>query len=254
MNKRLVIGNWKMNPTTLDEARRIARKVKKKAALLNKTEAVLCPPYPFIAGCVPRTPASNFHIGAQSVSTEEDVGPFTGGISAPMLRDLGVRFVIVGHSEQRERGDTDANVSQRTKAVLDAGMTAVVCIGETARDSEGAYLENLKNQIKNSFADIPKKYAKNIILAYEPVWTVGAKEAMQPSQIYETSLFVKKIFADIFGADNGIRVKVLYGGAVNFRNAVNIITVSKVDGLLVGRESLNAAGFIELLKSVDAVA
>ena len=252
-SKRLIISNWKMNPTTLFEARKIARRIKKVAPNLTKTEAIICPPFPFIAGCSPKKVIKNFHIGAQMVSYEENSGSFTGEVSASMLHNLGVEYVVVGHSEQRKKGDTDAIVSKRIKVVLDGGIIAVVCVGEATRDEGGIYLENLKNQVKNSFIDIPKKYVGDIVIAYEPIWAIGAKEAMLTEQIYETSLFVKKVFADLFGAQNGLRLKVLYGGAVNFRNAMDIISIGKVDGLLVGRESVNAPGFVELLKAVDIV-
>ncbi len=252
-SKRLIIGNWKMNPSTLAEARKIAKRVRRLTPDLIKTEAVICPPFLYIAGCTPKKPVKNFHIGAQNVSAEDGGGPFTGEVSAPMLCDLDVEYVIVGHSEQRKRGDTDAVVSKKMKIVLDSGMIAVVCVGEAARDSGGLYLEDLKNQIKNSFADIPKKYAGDIVIAYEPIWAIGAQEAMLTDQIYETSLFIKKVFSDVYGVQNGLRVKVLYGGSVTFRNAMDIVTVGKIDGLLVGRESVNASGFIELLKAVDSV-
>jgi triosephosphate isomerase len=132
-------------------------------------------------------------------------------------------------------------------------MTAIVCVGEKARDEGGAHFEYVKNQIKDSLAGISEDRVKRIVLAYEPVWAVGAKESMPPEQIYEMSLFVKKSFADIFGSEAGLKVKVLYGGAVNFRNAGEIIKTGRVDGLLVGRESVNLPGFVELLKAVDGV-
>jgi len=241
-----------MNPATLAEAKKIAQKVKKVSANLLHAEVVICPPFPFIASCVSKKTTKNFHIGAQSTSTEES-GAHTGEVSAKMLKDLAVEYVIVGHSEERARGDTDQNISRRLKQVLDEGMTAILCVGEKARDQEGKYLEDLKNQIKSSLTDIPKKFAKSIIIAYEPIWAIGATEAMKPADIYETSLFVKKVFADIFTPDAGIKTLVLYGGAVNFRNAPDIMIVGRVDGLLVGRESVNSEGFVELLKAVDAV-
>ncbi|MBU6426708.1 triose-phosphate isomerase [Patescibacteria group bacterium] len=252
-NRRLVVGNWKMNPGTLAEAKKIARKVKRAAAGLEKTEVVICPPFTFVAAVKPRQKSKNFALGAQSVSVEEGVGAHTGEVSAAMLSDIGAEFAIVGHSEQRKKGDTDEMVAQRLKAALDGGLTPIVCVGETVRDKAGAYMEGLKDQIKNSLALAPKIAAKNIIIAYEPVWAIGAKEPMVADQIYETSIFVKKAFADIFGSANGLKVRVLYGGAVNFRNAYEIMTAGKVDGLLVGRESVNTPGFIELLKAVDRI-
>ena len=252
MSRYLIVGNWKMNPATLEDAKRIARKTRKAASMLAHTDVAICSPFVYISACASKRSPKIPYIGAQSVSYEEG-GPFTGEVSASMLHDLGVEYVIAGHSEERKRGDTDASISKRVKAVVENGMTAILCVGELVRDEGGVYLETLKEQIKNSLADIPANHAKDIILAYEPVWAVGAKEPMVPEQIYEMSLFVKKSFADVFGPDAGMKVKVLYGGAVNFRNAADILNIGKVNGLLVGRESVNPVGFIELLKAVDNV-
>jgi triosephosphate isomerase len=170
-----------------------------------------------------------------------------------MLKNLGCEFVIVGHSEERARGDTDEVVSKRIARILEAGMTAVVCVGERSRDESGAHFDFLKDQVKNSLAGIAADAVRRIVVAYEPVWAIGAKEAMPPEQVYEMSLFVKKAFADIFGSEAGLKLKVLYGGSVNFRNAGEILKTGKVDGLLIGRESVNLPGFMELLKAVDKI-
>lgn len=248
-----------MNPGTLEEAKKLAGKTKRATVLLEKTEVVVCPPFPFVVSCVPRKKVANFKVGAQSVSAQDGVGAHTGEVSATMVKGVGAEYAIVGHSEQRKvggsvNGDTDETVSKRLDAALSAGLVGILCVGETARDENGTYLEELKNQIKNSLANISKRFASKIIVAYEPVWATGASEAMNPEQIYETSIFVRKTFADIFGADHGLKARVLYGGAVNFRNAYEIMTVGKVDGLLVGRESVNAPGFVELIKAVDKIA
>jgi triosephosphate isomerase len=253
MNKKLIVGNWKMNPTSLDEARSIARKIKRAAALLVSAEAVICPPLPFIAPCTPRAESKHFHMGAQSVSSELERGPFTGEVSASMLKEMAVEYVIVGHSEQRSRGESDSMVAKKAFAVLEAGSSPIICVGEISRDEAATYLETLKAQIKRSLEGIAPKYTGKIVLAYEPVWAIGAQEAMKNEDIYESSLFVKKVFSDIFGPEAGVNVRVLYGGSVNYRNAPDIISIGKVDGLLVGRESVNAPGFVELLKAVDQV-
>jgi triosephosphate isomerase len=253
MNKKLIVGNWKMNPVTLGEAKKIAVKIKRVAPDLVSTEAVICPPLPFIVSCASRKEVRHFHMGAQSASTELVRGPHTGEVSAEMLRDIGAKYVIVGHSEQRARGETDAIVAKKIKAIIDAGLSPIVCVGEAVHDEAGEYLEGLKKQIKQSFADVPFASATSIVLAYEPIWAIGATEPMKNEDIHESSIFVKKVFSDIFGPDAGLKVKVLYGGSVNYRNAPDIISIGKVDGLLVGRESVNAPGFVELLKAVDQV-
>jgi triosephosphate isomerase len=250
--KRIIIGNWKMNPSTTEDAKRIARRTRAVAARLAHTEAVVCPPFPFIAAAMSRNASANFHLGAQSASIEEG-GAHTGEVGAFMLKNLGCEFVIVGHSEERARGDTDEVVSKRIARILEAGMTAVVCVGERSRDESGAHFDFLKDQVKNSLAGIAADAVRRIVVAYEPVWAIGAKEAMPPEQVYEMSLFVKKAFADIFGSEAGLKLKVLYGGSVNFRNAGEILKTGKVDGLLIGRESVNLPGFMELLKAVDKI-
>lgn len=251
-NKKLVVGNWKMNPLSLDEAKRIARKTRRAAADLRRTEAVLCPPFPFIAAVTPKKAAPHFHMGAQSASFEES-GPHTGEVGALMLKDIGVRYVIAGHSEMRAAGDTDQVVSRRIQAILDAGLTPIVCVGEKTRDEGGSHFDFLREQIRGTFSSVPKKDAREIIIAYEPIWAIGAKEAMNPEQVYEMSLFVKKAFADVFSPESAMKITVLYGGSVNFRNAADIIKIGQVDGLLVGRESVNVGGFVELLKAVDNI-
>ncbi len=251
-SRYLVVGNWKMHPATLEEAKRIARRTRLLAAKLAHTDVVACPPHAFIQAAGSRNSPENFSIGAQSVSVQEG-GAHTGEVGAGMLKSLSVRYVIAGHSEERAAGDSDEVVSQRIGRALDAGLTAIVCVGEKVREESGAHFAFIKEQIKNSLAGISEDKRSRIIIAYEPIWAIGAQDAMPPEQIYEMSLFVKKAFADVFGPDAGLKVKVLYGGSVNFRNASDIIVRGKVDGLLVGRESVNMPGFSELLKAVDAI-
>lgn len=255
-NKKIVVGNWKMNPATADEAKRIARKTRRAALALMHTEAVVCPPFPFISAASSRNKSPHYHLGAQTASFEVG-GAHTGEVAANVLKDLGVEYVIVGHSETRRGessiGDTDEMVSKRAKAVLESGMKVVLCVGEKIRDESGAHFEFVKEQMSKSLADVPKSRSGDVILAYEPIWAIGAQEAMKPEDINEMTIFVKKIFSDIFGAESAQKVQVLYGGSVNFRNAADIMKIGQVDGLLVGRESVNMAGFVELLKAVDEV-
>ena len=240
-----------MNVSTIGDARRIARKARSLAAKLEHVQVTICPPFPFLSVGASRSIIPAFSLGAQSCSIDS-AGSHTGEVSAGMIRDIGASSVIVGHSEQRKRGDTNETVSRRAQAAIEAGMTAIVCVGEAKRDEGGSYFDDLTAQIKGSLAGISPKQAKSIVIAYEPVWAIGAQEAMSPADIHEASLFIKKTFADLFGAEAALKAHVLYGGSVTFRNAADIITIGKVDGLLVGRESANISGFVELLKAVDA--
>lgn len=241
-----------MNPTTLEEASHIFKKVKNTAQKLDSTHVIICPPFPYISKFVSSKAKTSVGIGAQDAFSEER-GSFTGEVSPAMLRDLGVSHVIVGHSERRLAGESDEVVAKKVQAVLEAGIHPIVCVGEKERDTHGLYLDTLKVQIKNSLAKVPKKLASQVIIAYEPLWAIGAKEPMEPSIIEEMTIFIRKVLADIFGQENALKTTVLYGGSINFRNAPDIITRGKVDGLLVGRESVNIPGFIELLKAVDVV-
>lgn len=240
-----------MNPTSLDEAVKIYKAVKTAASRLPYVHVVVCPPSVYIQRLNSSRSVSPVSIGAQNVFFEED-GAFTGEISPRMLKNLGVSHVLVGHSEAREMGETDEIVARKAEAVLDAGIHPIVCVGEKERDAHGMYLDILKEQIKNSLAKVPKKLIHQVIMAYEPVWAIGAKEPMEPSHIHETSIFIKKVISDIFGHENAFKTVILYGGAANFRNASDIVEKGNVDGLLVGRESVNIPGFIELLKSINA--
>lgn len=239
-----------MNPTTLDEAKRLFKSIKSTSEKLKSVSVVLCPPFVYLPALLNTRTESSILIGAQDVYFE-DQGAFTGEVSATMLKDLGATYVIVGHSEKRMEGDTDEKVSKKLLSLLEAGLKPILCIGEKERDESGSHLEFLKNQIKGSLEKVPKKFIGKLIIAYEPIWAIGAKEAMQSESIYEMTIFIKKVLSDLYGQEDAILTPILYGGSVNFRNALEIFEKGQIDGLLVGRESVNAPGFNELLKTID---
>ncbi len=253
MKRKIIVGNWKMNPTSLAEAQNIFKKIKLAAGKLRSTHVVMCPPHVFIGKFTPmKKGKSNVGVGAQDVFYEPQ-GAFTGNVSAPMLKSMGLTHVIIGHSERRAAGETDEIVAKKVLAVLEVGLHPIVCVGETVRDTQGMYLETLKNQIKISLSKVPKKLFNQLIVAYEPVWAIGAKEAMDPAIIEEMVIFVRKILADLSDHESATSIPVIYGASANFRNAEEIIVRGKVDGLLPGRESVNPLGFIEMLKVVDSI-
>lgn len=237
-----------MNPNTLEEAKNIFNTIKKVSLKLNKVNIVICPPFTYLKSLI--KDENSISIGAQNVFSEEQ-GSFTGEISANMLKDLGVKYVIVGHSERRKMGETDQLISKKIQLTLDLGINTILCIGEMQRTDQGEHLDYIKEQIKNSLDKVSKKNISKLIIAYEPVWAIGGKEAMNSAMINEMVIFIRKTISDIYGHDIAMSIPVLYGGSVNFRNARDIIIEGNVDGLLVGRESLNTEGFSELLKTID---
>ncbi len=238
-----------MNPESVLQAKTIVAKTRKAALKMEHTSVIVCPPFPFIPFVANKI---GIKAGAQNVYFEER-GAFTGQVSALMLKDSGVTHVIVGHSEPRDMGETDELIAKKAGALSHVGLTTVLCVGEKVRDEQGAYLDFLKDQIKNSLAGFSKKSLTHLIVAYEPVWAIGAKEAMTPAIVHEMAIFIKKVLSDMYGQEEASVVPILYGGSVNFRNAADIVKLGGVDGLLVGRESVNMAGFPDLLKAVDSV-
>lgn len=248
--KKLVVGNWKMNPQTLLEAKKLALAVKLSTRLLRKTQIVFCPPVIYMSPLSP-VATNNFILGCQDAFYEAS-GSFTGEVSVTQLHQFKVGFVIVGHSERRKKGESDEVIAKKVKATVVQGLTAIVCVGEEVRDASGEYLHHIKNQIHAALKDTSKKYIEHLVIAYEPVWAVGGKEAMGSREVHEMAIFIRKVLRDLYGvaSDN---IRILYGGAVNPVNAPEIISSGFIQGLLVGRESLKPKSFVDIIKSVDAL-
>jgi len=223
-----------MNPGSLEEAKKIFNKIKIAAGKLKKVETVICPPFVYL----PSLRAT----GAQNIFYEEK-GAYTGEISVKMLKDLGVKYVIIGHSERREMGETDEIINKKIKAGLEAGLKVVFCVGEKKRDGENEYLNFVKNQINKGLKNIPKKFFKNLIIAYEPVWAISSQKrarADNPESALKMAVFIKRTLLS--------PIPILYGGSVNPENAGGFLFKSGMNGLLVGGQSLIPENFIKILK------
>lgn len=246
--KKLIVGNWKMNPVSLYEAKKLALDIKRVMRGIKKTQVVICPPFVYISP-LSSYASSSFILGAQN-SNHENIGSYTGEVSYSFLPQFKVGFVIVGHSERRKMGETDELINSKVKSVVNEGMTAIICVGEATRDHNGDYLDFIKNQISLALKDVNKKLLNHIVIAYEPIWAVGAKEAMSPRDLHEMSIFIKKVLRDSYGvyADD---TRILYGGDANVANADRLVNEGNVSGLLIGRESLNAKDFIQIIKLID---
>lgn len=253
MKKRnLVIANWKMNPDTLAAAKEIFDKVRLSAKGLKNTDVAICPPFPFFHPLAKLDAPKNIFMGVQNVGSETG-GAFTGEVSAGMVKNLGAKFVILGHSERRAMGESDENIREKLQIAFDTDLTPVLCIGERERDKEGGHLAFIKNQIKESLSGLQKKHLVGITVAYEPIWAIGKsyKEAMSPTDIHETILFIKKIIGELFGRDIADGSRVLYGGSVEPENTYEISRIGNADGFLVGHASLVPEQFSAILKAVD---
>lgn len=248
--KNLIVGNWKMNPVTISEAKKIASSVKRAVSRIKKTEVLICPPYVYLDS-LKNVPGKNIFLGTQDIFYES-VGSFTGQISPMQVKQFGASYVILGHSEKRKLGDTDEMINKKVINSINSGLKTIICIGENSRDVHGEYLSFIKKQIISSLRDVSKKNVDSIVIAYEPIWAIGGKEAMNSQDIHEMSIFIRKILREIYGM-LGDDIKILYGGSVTFENAKSIIVDGFVHGLLIGRESLNYKNFVELIKDIETI-
>lgn len=250
-NKKLIVANWKMNPASLRDARKIFGDLKKKITKTSKTINVICPPAVFLGDLASDYSGNKFVFGAQDVSVKKETES-TGEVGTEILKSLGIKFVIVGHSERRAIGETDEMIAAKIKRVVEDGMIPILCVGEKERDLSGKYLRFIESQIFNSLSQINKKDLKNIIIAYEPIWTIGSGHvAMSGNELHQMVIFIKKILTRIYNRRDAMNLPILYGGSVDASNAREIVGMGEVDGLLVGRASLNQFVFLDILKELN---
>ncbi len=247
--KKIIVGNWKMNPVSLREAVKIFSNIKKTANRLD-TEIVICPPFIYLNDLT----QGRLKLGAQDVSAENK-GSHTGEVSAEMLFKNNVKYVIVGHSERRAKGETDELINKKIEQALSFGLKIILCIGESQRDEGGEYLTFLKDQLKNCLRRINRKYLRNIVVAYEPLFTIGRRDfdAMSPHDIHQIVILIRRSLIDHFNDPVAGKVPILYGGSVSVENAVEIVSGGEVNGLLIGRQSLLPTQFAEIIRKVARI-
>ncbi len=249
MNHKIIVGNWKMNPENTKKALEIFTGIEKglTKAKINpkKVKAIICPSYIHIAPLKAKAKGKVL-LGAQNVYFAEK-GSYTGEVAPAMLKDLGVSYVIIGHSERRKMGETDESVNKKVLLTLASKMTPIICIGETTRDDDGAYLTVIKDQVLKALNGVAKEKLGSVIIAYEPVWAIGATVAMNAHDVHQMMIFIKKVLVDFYKTKTIGSTPVLYGGAVDPTNAHGILTEGEADGLLIGRQSLEAKSFLEII-------
>lgn len=250
--KKLIVANWKMNPKTLREARTLFSSIKKTGSKLHNVQTVVCTPYPYLADLQKTVSGHRVVLGAQNVFSELE-GAYTGEVSILNLKSVGVKYVILGHSERRKAGETNEDVSARVKVSLKAGINIIVCVGEETRDENAEYLHYLRTELKESLYGMSSSSVKKLIIAYEPIWAIGknANKADTPTEAVESILFLRKVLTEIFNKKIAMDVPIIYGGSVNPKNADSFIKENEINGLLVGRASLDGLSFSKILKKAD---
>jgi len=252
MIKKIIMGNWKMNPESLEEAKKLGDEIRKKIVKTKRTTVVLCPPAVFFNSLKPKIATKNIKYGFQNVHPESS-GSFTGEVSARMAKNMKAEYVIVGHSERRLMGETNEIVGKKVSSVIKNGMTAVLCVGEKEIDENAHHLIFVRDQIVKGLSGLKNEDLTKLVIAYEPVFAIGASKPISGHEIHQRNIFIKKILTGLYGKEKAFSVPILYGGSVNSENAKKIVVEGSVDGLLVGRDSLKALNFAEIVKSIDSL-
>ena len=248
--KAIIAGNWKMNKTP-KEAKELLNAI---TPLVKDAgcEVIACVPYVDLATALEATEGTNVKIGAENCHWAES-GAFTGEISTGMLKEMGVEYVVLGHSERRQYfGETDETVNKRTKAALEAGLKPIVCVGELLWERECNITEEvIARQIKLDFFGISADDLKKCIIAYEPVWAIGTGKTATADQAEEVCAFIRATLAKLYGADVAETITIQYGGSMNAKNAEELLSKTNVDGGLIGGASLKAQDFSVIVKAAS---
>jgi len=250
MTRRLLIaGNWKMN-LTLSTSLELAENLKKAVAIVSNVDIAVCPPSVYVQPVATALKNTNIGVGAQNIYFEKE-GAFTGEISVGMLKDIGCRYVILGHSERRNiLGESSELVNLKTHAALAAGLIPIVCVGELLKERKAGTTEQVvRRQFDGSFSGISAEDMKKCVIAYEPVWAIGTGEVATPEQAEEVHVAIRQMIAKNYSKEVAEVVRIQYGGSVNDKNAQEILAKPNVDGALVGGASLKVEPFMGIIKS-----
>ncbi|MFM7088620.1 MAG: triose-phosphate isomerase [Candidatus Paceibacterota bacterium] len=248
--RKIVIGNWKMNPLTSKESVSLVNNIQKNLTKIKNTEVVVCPPFLYIYGV--KKIARKVKLGAQNAYPAL-IGAHTGEVSVGMLNSAGMQYVILGHSERRHMGETNLDINQKIKSVLALKIIPILCVGERERDGEHSYLGFVKTQIEECLQGVSKAALANIVVAYEPIWAIG-KDALRPAtpaEFLEMSIFIRKVLNDKFSAKHIRDIRIIYGGSTTPDNALAFLLDGKADGFLVGRDSLDSEKFVSIINKTE---
>lgn len=252
MDKRLrkpfIAGNWKMNKTP-SETTKLIEEIKPLISAANCTVAI-CVPFVDIQNAVEATKNTHIGVGAQNCYFEEK-GAYTGEVSAEMLKDSGVRYVILGHSERRTYfGETDEIINKKIKAALKAGLNVIFCVGESLEQREqNITFETIAREVKVALKGIDKSDLEKVTIAYEPIWAVGTGKNATPAEAEEICAFIRMLVSQLYDKTTSEKLIIQYGGSMNAKNAKELLSQPNIDGGLIGGAALKAIDFAEIVKS-----
>src|SRR5881396_2709248 len=248
MRKPVIAGNWKMFKTVSDSVA-TAVALKPLVANANHCEVVIAPVFTALKSVADRLEGSHVRVSAQNCATEQKEGAFTGEVTAFMVKDAGCSYVIVGHSERRQYYfETDAIVSRKAQAGIAAGLTVIVCVGETLEQRDRGNAESVvSEQLAGGLSGLTASDLDRIIVAYEPVWAIGTGRTATPEQAQEMHAFIRRVFAERYSQAAAEALRILYGGSVKPDNIAGLMKQSDIDGALVGGASLNAESFAKIV-------
>lgn len=249
MRKPIIAGNWKLNNTS-KEALELVTLLKRDLIDIEAVDIVVCPVFTVLAEVKDVLFETNIGVGAQNLYWE-DAGAFTGEVSAPMIKDTGAQYVIIGHSERRQFfGETNETVNKKIKAALKHGLTPIVCVGEVLAEREAnKTFDVIKNQCDGSFANLSKEEFEKMVIAYEPVWAIGTGKTATPEQAQEVHQFIRQWIQKQYGEHTASALRIQYGGSVKAENIAELMAKPDIDGALVGGSSLKADSFTKIIKN-----
>lgn len=249
--KTIIAGNWKMNKT-LSETRAFAEEIKPLIGKPKWCEVVLCVPYVNIPAAVRLFKESRIAIGAENCHYEA-TGAYTGEVSAEMLKELGVKYVVLGHSERRAYyNETDFTVNKKVHAALEAGLYPIVCVGESLEQRElDVTMELIAYQVKCALAGVPADKMRHVVIAYEPIWAIGTGKTATSEQAGEVCEEIRAVVRKLYGARVARAVTIQYGGSMNAKNAAELLAQPDVDGGLIGGASLKPADFTTIVNAAN---
>ena len=250
MRRKLIAGNWKMNKDIHETAVLISEFKERMKDFRGEVDVVICPPYTSLVVAKSLIKDSLIKLGAQNMSQHDD-GAYTGDVSAKMLTTIGCEFVILGHSERRQYfNETDDLINTKIKKALSVGLTPIVCLGETLEEREAGITDKIITiQVKGILRELASNEVEKLIIAYEPIWAIGTGKNATPEQANQVHKLIRKLIGQMYSWALAEKVIIQYGGSMNAKNALSLLSQSDIDGGLIGGASLKSDAFMAIIQA-----